>query len=844
MRDPLIPLGPELLSALNEDTVVTANERQARELKYAFDHQQKQLGLVTWPTANVMSIGHWLHNNYSSLLRGDGSDDPLTIASPQALLLAAKLTAPDSDVETHTSLFLDAWEQYWLWQIQADDLKTTDNGKLFHRWINNLSEFLEIRRTVSEVQLYNLIEGVALTGSLTPTALHSFGLSNRAPAQESLFNTLRSSGFQIEHHASPEVGRGKLALTSFETSSQERAAFAVWSREILSAQPKARIGIVVTDLASDYAPIRRQFEAAYPDVDELVEIVNIGSGLRLSDEPSCRDALDVLRWTIQPLNFLLVDQLQRSEYLPSINTKHGLASWLPHRIDLSEFARREKPPWGQRMHALYTTPIKSSPRSWVERMRAILDIAGWPGNEPDSNDFQAAQTLSEVLDELSSSTQFAEMTWSNAVQAICFLADHQRFAVQSTPAHIQVLSRREADELRFDALWVANASDTKWPGPIRPNPFIPISAQRVAGIPAASQTEWIRKARQQTHSWVSSAPKVVFSYARAEGDSICAPSGLLPIRTESPLDQILRTPALATYGHIWTQQKSGHAVEILQDEEGSMVASDQLIYGGSALLRDQSVCPFKGWAQHRLELSDPRVPHRFPDALDRGSLLHDVLHATLDTCKGQEDVVDIETKTLHEIIERALTKFRPNLSQLVLEYEHQRILDILKHWLDFERSRPPFDIEAVETEKSVQIGSLRLDLRLDRIDRMEDGSQLVIDYKSGSANTAGWRLPRLSEPQLPLYASTIENAAGIALMQLSEERTTLIGVGNQHMPALSSSQKFGFETFKDLANAWNRYLKDIANSFVNGYAAVDPINKTFCRRCHLHGLCRIFDAEN
>ena len=384
----------------------------------------------------------------------------------------------------------------------------------------------------------------------------------------------------------------------------------------------------------------------------------------------------------------------------------------------------------------------------------------------------------------------------------------------------------------------------KWPGPIRPNPFIPRSTQQVAGIPAASQTEWIRKAQQQTHSWISSAPKVVFSYARADGDSICAPSGLLPIRTESPLDEILRTPALATYGHIWTRQKSGHAMELLQDEKGSTVASDQLIYGGSAVLRDQSVCPFKGWAQHRLELSDPRVPHRFPTALDRGSLLHDVLHATLDTCKGQEDIIDIEAQTLHEIIDRALTKFKPNLSQLVLEYEHQRILEILKHWLEFERSRPPFHIVAVETEKSVQIGRLRLDLRLDRIDRIEDGNQLIIDYKSGSATTAGWRLPRLSEPQLPLYASTIENPAGIALMQLSEERTTLIGVGDQHMPVLSSSQNFGFDTFKDLANAWNSYLNDIANSFVNGYAAVDPINKTFCRRCHLHGLCRVFDAEN
>jgi len=193
VRDPLIPLDPELLSALSEDQVVTANERQVRELKYAFDHHQKQLGLVTWPTANVTSVDHWLQKNYASLYREDESDSPLTVVSPQSLLLAAKLTAPDSDIETHTSLFLDAWHHYWLWQIQPADLDTTDNGRLFHRWINNLSEFLKRRDTISEVQLYRLLEAAAQAGNFIPTTVHSFGLDDRAPAQETLFNALFTS---------------------------------------------------------------------------------------------------------------------------------------------------------------------------------------------------------------------------------------------------------------------------------------------------------------------------------------------------------------------------------------------------------------------------------------------------------------------------------------------------------------------------------------------------------------------------------------------------------------------------------------------------------------------------
>ena len=66
MRNPLIPLDPELLSALQEDQIVTASERQVRELKYAFDHHQKGLGLTTWPMTNVMSMSHWLQQTHAT----------------------------------------------------------------------------------------------------------------------------------------------------------------------------------------------------------------------------------------------------------------------------------------------------------------------------------------------------------------------------------------------------------------------------------------------------------------------------------------------------------------------------------------------------------------------------------------------------------------------------------------------------------------------------------------------------------------------------------------------------------------------------------------------------------
>jgi hypothetical protein len=45
--------------------------------------------------------------------------------------------------------------------------------------------------------------------------------------------------------------------------------------------------------------------------------------------------------------------------------------------------------------------------------------------------------------------------------------------------------------------------------------------------------------------------------------------------------------------------------------------------------------------------------------------------------------------------------------------------------------RPRFTIEGVEEQLSIGIGGMTLALRLDRVDRLEDGSIVVIDYKTG-----------------------------------------------------------------------------------------------------------------
>ena len=55
-----------------------------------------------------------------------------------------------------------------------------------------------------------------------------------------------------------------------------------------------------------------------------------------------------------------------------------------------------------------------------------------------------------------------------------------------------------------------------------------------------------------------------------------------------------------------------------------------------------------------------------------------------------------------------------------------------RQWLDVETLREPFEVEQLEQGSEVaRIGGLEFRVRIDRVDRLADGSRVLIDYKTG-----------------------------------------------------------------------------------------------------------------
>jgi RecB family exonuclease len=171
--------------------------------------------------------------------------------------------------------------------------------------------------------------------------------------------------------------------------------------------------------------------------------------------------------------------------------------------------------------------------------------------------------------------------------------------------------------------------------------------------------------------------------------------------------------------------------------------------------------------------------------------------------------------------------------------------------LDYESTRIGFEVAETEADRTIHLAGLTLDLRLDRIDRLIDGTLLVIDYKTGIVSVKSWELPRPDDVQLPLYAGFALDGELGGLVFAKVRAGDLAFAGHVGDPAatLFAGLKGNSTLAKNTLTAeqligWRERIEQLARDFLAGRVEVDPREapKT-CERCGLQTLCRIHEYE-
>lgn len=196
-------------------------------------------------------------------------------------------------------------------------------------------------------------------------------------------------------------------------------------------------------------------------------------------------------------------------------------------------------------------------------------------------------------------------------------------------------------------------------------------------------------------------------------------------------------------------------------------------------LEDLGACPFRYFLRYVLGLAPlelaPPEPDRWLDARLRGSLLHEVYAAyrrDLRVRGARPRPEDLQL--LEGLLERelgALLELLPPVSTQVFQHERDALDRDLQLFLKLELLEPDREPVALEVSFAMpepqgealdrpepvlltlgQRPGLLLRGRIDRIDRLPDGTYQVLDYKTGSDRDAGRRFHGGRRLQFALYA--------------------------------------------------------------------------------------------
>ncbi|MBQ0808155.1 MAG: PD-(D/E)XK nuclease family protein, partial [Porticoccus sp.] len=767
--------------------ILTSNNRLATKIRQAWGQHQQTAGQTSWPQPSIHAIEHWIDENWQRCCDAGIEHTALcTIITPQVeQILWEQVIEEDREKPDHllpmsfAGLARNSYAITQRWQIPITRLQ--QDAPLFWRWTNAFqSKLKQHHLATSADRAVTVLKGYTTGAFPLESKTLMVGFDSVPPLYQALITAASKTTelhcierHGIERHGIEKYDAEKYSPTTlkhehqaqqitFHDEQQEIMAAAAWAETHQQADSTCRIGIVIPELARMRHQVerifRQQFEPDYqlPNQARSATPFNISAGIPLSDTPLITSLLLLLS--------LNRHQVPLDELCRLLNSPFWGDGKLPHRsiaekrlrklakrtLNSSEFryqlhlAEESASTTGlsvplEQVESLRRKmPNKAHFSQWMTLFQQQLDILGWPGERAlDSIEYQQHQQWQRVIEQYQSLDNLGlEATLSVALRQLQQLANQAIFQAETEDTPIQILGLLESAGLRFDHLWVMGMDDAHWPQTIAPNPLLPLALQREYETPRSLPERELHLAKAQVAGLKQAASQVVFSFSEFDANRIRQASNLIadlptlnPDHLPTP-KQIESLPAIAL-----EQVPCGYGP--------SLDLNNETVRGGSSIFRDQATCPFNAFARHRLGAIQPPEPVLGLSNMDRGSLLHDCLERLWQQLGDQQRLLSSSTDALSQRVAEVVTgalqrwqKRRPDLfGPQFTAIEKQRLTALLEQWLEVEKIRPSFSVVAFEESVQTEFSGLPLRLIIDRIDKLDDGRQVIIDYKTGKATT-------------------------------------------------------------------------------------------------------------
>lgn len=840
-------------------TIVTPTSLLAAVAGEQFSNRQLARGMASWQRPSIVSIDAWLTGRWQEARYNTPKAPTLLSRSQEHVLWQRIIEEADANVfnaGATARLASRAAKLIGQWSIPIDGeaWNNHEDARHFIEWYKQFRRECAEHGWITRSDLWRLVPQwlASRSCSLEPTLFVAF--SQLTPAFERLRSALGAFA-QLECNNSHQSA-GSILVKPFLDSGAELEYAARWARTAIERDPRSSLGIVIPDLHARRSLVERVFhQTFYPAAARTAAVplsgsqsaFHINAPAPLFDTPLVSSAFLLLELASNRIRLADAGAILRCPFIKGASGERNLRALadakLRSRRSLEvnlrdiEYAGADCPIltalWPKVRRVVRQPAMMQDLAAWSKFIGDLLAAVGWPGDTELSGDEQ--EILDAWTDGLSNLSALSLVSGAVTLDAAI---THLRRILGSAPdtgtwsSPVQIFSSADAAGIVFDEALVTGLSDETWPPRVEVSPLVPLKLQRACGVPGSGPEILRAEAQRASASLFELAPVLKGTYT----------GRLSPFIQNSVTDE--SADASAWMGKLPRQSYTPAKLEQLEDGQGPVYHSNESARGGTAIIKSQSQCPFRAFAEYRLNARPLEEAALGFDARERGGFLHKALQIVWQQLGSQLRLRNMPADELSHLVESAVAEavqenhFEP-FHQIASGAERQRLRDLILLWLEIERSRKfPFTVEIVEEERCFEVPGLRLRLRVDRIDRLQNGNLVLIDYKSGSMSRNKLKCPRPPEPQLLVYASAMEGTVdGVFFAELQARDPRPIGISREkHFDSKSVDVK-GLE-WDSYLGEWESEVVRLANEFVQGYAAVHPINGA-CEYCSAKPICRV-----
>ncbi len=628
---------------------------------------------------------------------------------------------------------------------------------------------------------------------------------------------------------------------SFKTSDEEYSAVAKWALDLHTKHPNKRIAIVSPQLNNEHYRVRSIFDQVFDDVlnETGQKAYNISLGLPFTQYPLIQQLLSILQFCQQlqkgQIDTETFNTVVTSAYITAANAERSARALLVNRIlswsqthfklDKLKSYLSNTPQLKIIIDAIVKQPKQPKQKhdKWLLYFNTCLHLCGFLTDRTLSSDeyqlFNKYQQTSLGLNQLVQIK--GKVGGGQAVMDLQNWLSQIIFQAKSAKTPIQILGSLEAEGLYFDAAWVLGMSDDFLPAALNSPRFIPSNIATAHQIPHSNFELIAKDSKDTLRNLINLADTVTFSYAKTHLQRQQIGSPLLDFKHQ------LRAPK--------TVQKVLLS-ENLIDKKTQPLATTR-VSGGVDILKNQMACAFKGFV-HRLNIPYFEPPYIGLNRMQQGEIAHRVLEKIYQTVHSHSQLLAYSESELKHLISAFITQVLNYYPQSgFLKIEKKRLLQLLEKFINIEKQRNEFSVLTTEQTLTADINGLNFNIRLDRVDEVENGEHIVFDYKTGNIPNNPWCGNPIKEPQLPIYALN-KKVDGVAFIHATIDKIKYIGLSKSENTLPNKTKHKACANWEQQLRLWKNQLEQASKDYQTGKAEVLP-TKNACDYCEYDSLCRI-----